>query len=121
MMKRFVLLSWLLATFINSDLISQSKAEIKNNFYDAESWILFEDYKEALPLYLQLLRIYPTNSNFKYRIGQCYINTPGEKEKAISYLEDAIKNINPNYKEGKFKETGAPYDALLLSRKCIQD
>ena len=56
--------------------------------------------------------LYPANSNFKYRIGQCYINIPGEKEKAISYLEDAVKNINPDYKEGKFRETGAPYDAF---------
>jgi hypothetical protein len=64
-MKRLVLLSWLLATFINSNLLSQSKGEIKNYFYDAESWILFEDYKEALPLYQQLLKIYPKNSNFK--------------------------------------------------------
>ncbi len=112
MMKRLVLLTWLLATFINSNLLSQSKVEIRNNFYDAESWILFEDYKEALPIYQLLLRIYPNNSNFKYRIGQCYVNTTGEKEKAISYLEDAVKNINPKYKEGKFKESGAPYDAL---------
>jgi hypothetical protein len=114
MMKRLVLLSWLLATFINSDLISQSqsKVEIKSSFYDAESSILFEDYKEALPQYLKLLKVHPTNSNFKYRIGQCYINTPGEKAKAVSYLEDAVKNINPKYKEGKFRETGAPYDAL---------
>ena len=59
-----------------------------------------------------MLKIYPENSNYKYRIGQCYINIPGEKEKAISYLEDAVKNINPKYKEGKFRETGAPYDAL---------
>jgi tetratricopeptide (TPR) repeat protein len=112
MMKRLVLLSWLLATFINSELISQSRVELKNYFYDAESWILFEDYKEALPSYLLLFKVYPNNSNYKYRIGQCYINTPGEKDKAISYLEDAVKNINPKYKEGKFRETGAPYDAL---------
>ena len=112
MMKRFVLLSLLLAALINSNLSSQSRTEIKNYFYDAESWILFEDYKEALPLYQQLLRIYPKNSNYKYRIGQCYINTPGEKEKAMTYLEDAVKNINPKYKEGKFKETGAPFDAF---------
>jgi hypothetical protein len=112
MMKRLVLLTWLLATFINSDLFSQTKEELRNNFYDAESWILFEAYKDALPLYQQLLRSYPDNSNFKYRIGQCYINIPGEKTKAVRYLEDAIKNINPKYKEGKFNETGAPYDAL---------
>jgi len=112
MMKRLVLISWLLATLLNQAIYSQSRTELKNNFYDAESWILFEAYKDALPLYQQLLRIYPDNSNFKYRIGQCYINTPGEKEKAITFLEDAVKNINPKYKEGKFNESGAPYDAL---------
>jgi hypothetical protein len=101
-----------MATLISSDLFSQSKEENRNSFYDAESWILFEAYKDALPLYQQLLKSYPNNSNFKYRIGQCYINIPGEKVKAISYLEDAVKNINPAYKEGKFNETGAPYDAL---------
>src|SRR5659263_153711 len=100
--------------FINFDLISQSKDELRNNFYDAESWILFEAYQDALPLYLQLLRKYPDNSNFRYRIGQCYINIPGEKNKAVSYLEAAIKNINPKYKEGKFNETGAPYDLSLI-------
>jgi hypothetical protein len=112
MIKKLFLLSWLLATLISPSLFSQSRIELKNNFYDAESWILFEAYKDALPIYQQLLRVYPNNSNFKYRIGQCYINTPGEKEKSIFYLEDAIKNINPEYKEGKFRETGAPYDAL---------
>ena len=112
MMKRLVLLTWLVATFINSDLFSQSKGDLRDNFYDAESWILFESYQDALPLYQQLLKSYPDNANFKYRIGQCYINIPGEKVKAISYLEDAVKNIDPKYKEGKFNETGAPYDAL---------
>ena len=102
----------LLMTCTISDVFSQARLEIKNMFYDAESWILFEDYKEALPLYQRLLKINPTNSNYKYRIGQCYINTPGEKEKAVSYLEDAVKDINPDYKEGKFRETHAPYDAL---------
>jgi hypothetical protein len=112
MMKRLVLLTWLLATIINSDLFSQSKEGMRNNFYDAESWILFEAYKDALPLYQQLLQSYPDNSNFKYRIGQCYLNIPGEKARSIRYLEDAVKNIDPNYKEGKFNEPGAPYDAL---------
>jgi tetratricopeptide (TPR) repeat protein len=97
---------------MSSNLFSQAKIENKLTYYDAESWILFEDYKEALQIYLRLNRIFPTNSNFKYRIGQCYTNIPGEKDKAISYLEDAVKNINPRYREGKFKETGAPFDAL---------
>jgi hypothetical protein len=102
----------LLVILTSGELFAQSKAEIKNSFYDAESWILFEAYKDALPLYLQLLKSYPDNSNFKYRIGQCYLNTPGEKDVAVRYLEEAVKNINPNYREGKFRESGAPYDAL---------
>jgi len=106
------LLLFLAGQVFFSKLSAQAILENRNNFIEAESWILFEDYSEALEIYLDLLRIYPTNSNLKYRIGQCYVNIPGEKEKAIPYLEDAVKNINPKYKEGKFKEKGAPYDAL---------
>jgi hypothetical protein len=112
MIKRFILLTCLLAAIFNPELKSQSKEEIRKYFYEAESDILFEDYMEALPLYLRLTKIYPTNFNYKYRIGQCYINTPGEKDKAASFLEAAVKKINPDYKEGKFSEKGAPYDAL---------
>ncbi len=114
MIKRFFLLSFLLAMLFNTDLYSQSRVQNKMIFYDAESWVLFEDYKEALPEYLQLLEYYPSNANIKYRIGQCYINIPGEKEKAIRYLEDAVQNINPDYKEGHFRETGAPWDAYYI-------
>lgn len=112
MIKKLILISWLLTALLSQNVFSQTRSEIKNMFHDAESWILFEDYKEALPIYQRLLQLYPTNSNFKYRIGQCYINTPGEKEKSISYLEDAVEDINPKYREGRFSEKQAPYDAL---------
>lgn len=112
MMKRSILFLSFLVAFTCTDLFSQSRAEMKNSFYDAESWILFEAYNDALPIYLELLTSYPDNANFKYRIGQCYINTPGEKDRAVRYLEEASKKINPKYKEGKFKESGAPYDVL---------
>ena len=112
LMKSFTPLTILLFFFICADLFPQSRIENKSIFYDAESWILFEDYKEALPLYQQLIESDPDNSNYKYRIGQCYINMPGEKEKAITFLEEAVKNINPRYREGRFSETGAPHDAL---------
>ncbi len=82
MMKRLVTITWLLAAFI-TPIFSQSKEESRQNFYEAESWVLFESYQDALPLYLQLLKRYPKNANYKYRIGQCYINIPGEKFKAI--------------------------------------
>jgi len=90
----------------------QSRTDLREIFSSAEGDVLFEDYAEALPKYLNLLQYYPENHNLSFRIGQCYINTPGEKEKAIPYLEAAVANIDPGYKEGRIKETGAPYDAL---------
>ncbi len=95
-------------------LAGQSRSELREMFISAEGDLLFEDYAEALPKYLSLLQIYPENYNFYFRIGQCYLNTPGEKDKAIAWLETAVQNINPNYRRGKFQETGAPYDALYF-------
>ncbi|HOF20129.1 MAG TPA: tetratricopeptide repeat protein [Bacteroidales bacterium] len=112
MIKRVLPFIIFLILINSSNLVSQSRTSNRINFREAESWILFEDYREALPIYQELLKLYPDNSNFKYRIGQCYLNLPGEKEKAIAYLEEAADNINPDYKEKNFREKGAPWDAL---------
>lgn len=67
-------------------------------------------------LYLSIwssLRNIRENSNLKFRIGLCYLNIPGEKGKSIQYLEEAVKNINPEYRTGKFRENGSPHDALF--------
>ena len=90
----------------------QTKTDRRELFNQGEMYILFEEYNEALPSFISLLKLYPDNAHFKYRIGQCYINMPGEKEKAVPYLEDAVKNINPKHKDGRLSEKGAPFDAL---------
>ena len=113
-MNRLILLTLMLFSLINFKVSSQSISEQKKNFYYAESRILYEDFREALPQYEALLKLYPDNSNYKYRIGQCFLNIPGEKERSIKFLEDAVKNINPDYNEGRFNEKGAPYDALYF-------
>lgn len=110
LMKRFLfLLLFLSIPVVN--LFPQAKLDNRNNFYQAENFVLYEEYKEALPLYTRLLIIEPDNSNFKYRIGQCLLNMPGRKSEAITYLEDAVEDINFKYKEGKYNEKKAPYDA----------
>ena len=109
-MKRVLLLLCLLSVTV-AKLFPQARLENRNTFFQAENYVLYEEYKEALPLYQTLLRIDPNNSNFKYRIGQCLINMPGRKSEAVGFLEDAVKNINLKYKEGRYKETKAPYDA----------
>jgi hypothetical protein len=93
-------------------LAGQSRSDLRSMFVSAEGDILFEDYAEALPKYLSLLQMFPDNFNLYYRVGQCYLNTPGEKEKSIEWLETAVKNIDPDYRAGRLSEKGAPRDAL---------
>jgi tetratricopeptide (TPR) repeat protein len=109
-MKRILLLLFILAVLFDKSF-SQANLENKKTFYQSENYILYEEYKEALTGYISLLRLDPKNANYKYRIGQCLMNIPGRKREALSYLEDAVKSINLKYKEGKFNETKAPYDA----------
>jgi len=113
-MRRAKYLLYALTLTCTVALQGQTKSEFREMFISAEGDILFEDYAEALPKYLNLLQFYPENYNYYFRIGQCYLNTPGEKDKSISFLETAAQNINPQYRAGKFRETGAPYDALYF-------
>jgi hypothetical protein len=113
-MRRAKYLLYALTLMCTVALQGQTKGEFREMFISAEGDILYEDYAEALPKYLNLLQFYPENYNYYYRIGQCYLNTPGEKDKSIPFLETAAMNINPQYREGKFRETGAPYDALYF-------
>ncbi len=111
-MKR-IFLSFIFCLLIVFSAFAQKKSEIKDKFVEAESWFLFEEYQDALPLYEELLKIDSTNANINYRTGVCYLNIPGEKHRAITFLEKAIQNINPKYKEGNYRETRAPIDAYF--------
>ena len=110
-MKRVLLIFFLIAIITPKSFAQYAKGQMKEDFYWAETFVLYEEYSDALTTYLRLLRLDPKNDNYRYRIGQCLINITGRKQEAVSYLEAAVKNINPDYKEGKFKETGAPFDA----------
>ncbi len=62
-----------------------------------------------------------TIMNIKYKIGTCYLNIPGEKEKSIPYLEEAVKNASYDAKTDSFKEKRAPLDAYFSLGKSIYD
>ena len=85
---------------------------LRTDFLDAESWFLFEEYSEALPLYMKLHRADPENDNINYKIGICLLNDPYQKEASISYLLEASDNIDPDYKENNYRERSAPPDVL---------
>lgn len=94
-------------------LSAQSKAELEETYKDANSYFYFEDYEEALALFLQVYQHQPENANLNYKIGFCYLNIPGSKEKSIQYLKKATQNTTKNYREESILETKAPVDAIF--------
>jgi hypothetical protein len=95
---------------------AQSPDEMKKIFAKAESYYLYEEYELANQLYILLES--PENLNIKYKIGTCYLNIPGEKEKSIPYLEEAVKTASYDSKSTSFKEKRAPLDAYFYLAKA---
>ena len=108
-----VLLSLLVLGSLLQNTYSQQETDLRELFLAAESYYLFEEFNEALPLYLRIHRQFPDNDNINFKIGVCFLNNPYEKNKSIIYLEKAVENINPKYKDNNFKETGAPLESLF--------
>jgi outer membrane protein OmpA-like peptidoglycan-associated protein/tetratricopeptide (TPR) repeat protein len=111
-MKRLLLTTAFL--FVLFSGFSQYSKEIKRAFLDGEYFLAMEAYKDALEGYMKVYKVNPDNANINYRIGLCYLNIPGKKERAIPYLEKAVKNITQSYKEGNIKEEQAPPDAWFF-------
>ncbi len=103
----------LLLPLKNGNLYAQSKSDLKDFFTQAESHYLYGEYELAIPLYLILYESLPDNANIAYKLGVCYLNTPFEKGKAISYLEKAAKNASYGANDDQFKETRAPLDVFF--------
>jgi len=110
------LLQLLTLFFIPLAAFSQSADELKKIFAQAESYYLYEEYELANQLYLLLET--PDNLNIKYKIGTCYLNIPGEKEKSVTYLEEAVKGAIYDSKTDLLKETKAPLDAYFFLAKA---
>ena len=112
---RFPLLLYfvLLALYSGLPLFSQEdEAKLKEAFLEAESYFLFEEYKDALPLYQRILNADPENYSIQYKVGVCYLNDVYQKHKSIQYLEKAVKGTSPDYKQNNFKERMAPLEAF---------
>ena len=92
---------------------SQDKQLFRQTFLEAEYFFMTEEYKEAIHLYTELLKIDPENANLHFLAGACYLSIYGEKEKAVPHLEKAVLNMSPSYREGSYKERSAPREALF--------
>ncbi|PKP19517.1 MAG: hypothetical protein CVU05_11190 [Bacteroidetes bacterium HGW-Bacteroidetes-21] len=92
-----------------------SAQDIRKDFEDAEYYFMYEEFSEALPIYLDILKMDPDNCQINYRVGLClmYSSNPKDKETALPYFEKSTKDINPNYKEGNYRERRAPSDSYF--------
>jgi len=118
MSKRTVCL--IVTLILSVTVIAQENKDLQDTFLEAEFFLLNEDYSDALNFYLELYEKLPDNANLAYCIGVCYLNIPGKKNLAISYLETASKNISAKHKEGTISQTTAPYDVLYDLAKAYR-
>ncbi len=112
----FVLLQLIFPVLFSFVASAQSKTEQRKIFAEAESRYLFDEAELANPLYLLLET--EDNFNIKHKIGVCYLNIPGEKERAIPYLEAAVKNSSFNARINSFREKRAPLDSWFYLAKA---
>ena len=115
--KIFSLLSQLIIfVLLPLSAFSQQRIQNKKIFAEAESHYLFFEYELANPLYLLLDK--PDNYNIQYKIGTSYLNIPGEKDRAIPFLESAVKQSSYGANINKFGEKQAPLDAWFFLGKA---
>ncbi|HLO57833.1 MAG TPA: OmpA family protein [Bacteroidales bacterium] len=113
-MKTVLLVFFILLLIIPLKAQEKSPAELKELFYDAEFFFAQEEYLDALYDYQSIYTSgYKDNANINYRMGICYLNIPGQKEKSIGYLLEAVKNTGRKYNES-INQKNAPFDAWLF-------
>lgn len=97
-----------LVIMFNLNILAAEDPTNKEKFLTASYFYLYEDYEKALPLFLELYDKEPNNANLNFKIGFCYLQLTGQKNKSIPFLEFATSNISVKSNEFSFKETTAP-------------
>lgn len=113
-MKKLFLI---IIVFLSLPIFAQSDLDTKALFIEAEYHYLYEEFDEALEIYIQIYKNDSNNSNLNYRIGQSILHLVNNKKykrnEAIYFLEKSIESLTMEYNEGYYKERNAPYEALF--------
>jgi tetratricopeptide (TPR) repeat protein len=94
-------------------LPAQEITDPEELFSEGVFFSLAEEYDEALFYFLQLQKQFPENANFNFKVGETYLQIPGQEHKAIPYLEKAITRTSLKYKARSFDEGNAPHYAYF--------
>lgn len=111
-----VFLCFLLFQFLAPSIISQEPAwgnkDMIRMVYEADGYFIYdENFAAAADIYSRLIKQKPEDHNLNYKLGVCYLNITGKKNKSIPLLEYASENyVNEDY-YNSLGET-APLDVL---------
>lgn len=105
-----------LLVLLSIESIAQKKntGDISKSVKEANLRILEQNYNQALKSLKEAYQIDSLNANINYKIGLCYLQTSGEKDKALKYLEKASENVSHNYDPTDAKEKVAPEQTYEL-------
>lgn len=110
--------TFILFLFINvTSLFTQTNADFKTVFENAQTLSKEGNYYAALPMYFQLHKMDTANANIYYLIGDCYLRARRGKASALPYLERSLLAISSKYNEDSYEERNAP----ILAYKLLGD
>ncbi|MEN8157221.1 MAG: OmpA family protein [Bacteroidota bacterium] len=97
----------------------QYSKEFKRVFFEAGSLYQVGFYDEAFSRYKNLLSLDPGNSNILFHCGACCLKIPGNEKQAVTFFEEAIPGVTPEYKDNSHKESGAPVLTYFMLGKAF--
>ncbi|NOQ27393.1 MAG: hypothetical protein GQ564_18680 [Bacteroidales bacterium] len=118
MFKNILIL--LIIFLFNINLSAQDWNEIYYLDDDALFFVEEGEYEKAIDTYKKMLREISDYSLAKYKIGKLYLQTDDQKNLAISFLEEASKDVTIEFNEKSIRETKAPADAFLYLGEAYQ-
>lgn len=80
---------------------------------DADYALEEKNYEKALDIYQRILKKVPESALIKFKIGLTYLKTDDQQQMAISYLEQAAKDVAKDFDSKSISETRAPIEAHL--------
>jgi outer membrane protein OmpA-like peptidoglycan-associated protein/tetratricopeptide (TPR) repeat protein len=82
------------AQVVPQQLIDKTQMDVNDTrtFEQAIYFVELADFSAALPLFEELVELYPTEPLIKYLLAQCYLKENTEEKEALPLLEDLKKN-----------------------------
>lgn len=93
----------------------QEVTDPKELFTEGQYFYVREDYSEALYFFKKLQATNKENAHFNFKVGECYLNIPGQEFKAVPYFEVAAQKTVPkkDFNTRDFNELYAPLHAYF--------